>query len=77
VIEQGLGTLAIIQDNWKYIEPAKGEKLYQLVNIESGIDSLPQLYDLRNDIGEKINLAQKNPEKLKLLKDLLDKEKLK
>jgi len=38
---------------------------------------LPQLYDLRNDIGEKVNLAQKNPEKLKLLKDLLGKEKLK
>jgi hypothetical protein len=45
------------------------------VNIESGLDSLPQLYDLKNDIREKTNLAEKNPEKVKALSNLLDKEK--
>ena len=34
-----------------------------------------QLYDLKNDIEEKINLAEKNPEKVKALSSLLAKEK--
>ena len=36
VLIEHAGTLAIIKDNWKYIEPANGQKLYREVNIESG-----------------------------------------
>lgn len=69
------GTLAIIQDNWKYIEPANGQKLFKEVNIESGLDTLPQLYDLKNDIEEKKNLADKYPQKVQELAKLLQRIK--
>ncbi len=72
LIEQG-GALSIIKDNWKYIEPNKGQKLYADVNIESGNDTEPQLYDLSKDLGEKENLAGLYPEKLKELSALLQK----
>lgn len=71
LIEQGMHTLAIVQDNWKYITPGKGNKLMKEVNIETGIDEAPQLYDLANDPGEKNNLALKYPEKVKRLAELL------
>jgi arylsulfatase A-like enzyme len=74
LIEQG-GPLAILQNNWKYIEPTIGPKLLQLVNIEPGYDTQPQLYDLKNDIGEKNNLAAKYPEKVKELDQLMQKMK--
>jgi arylsulfatase A-like enzyme len=72
LVEQALnGTLSIIVGDWKYIEPSKGPKLMVLTNIESGYDSLPQLYNLKSDIGERNNLAAKNPKKLNELVTLL------
>jgi arylsulfatase A-like enzyme len=65
--------LGIIQNNWKYIEPGKGPKVFREVDIESGIDDQPQLYDLDKDPGEKNNLAAAHPEKVKELADLLQK----
>jgi arylsulfatase A-like enzyme len=67
------GRLSIIKGDWKYIEPGKGERLLVETNTETGNDHLPQLYNLKNDIGEKINLADKYPAKLKELADLLKK----
>ena len=32
----------------------------------------PQLYDLKNDPGEKVNLASSNPERVKQLSSLLN-----
>jgi arylsulfatase A-like enzyme len=55
------GRLSVVKDNWKYIEPGPGDKLYAHVNIESGNDTIPQLYDLKTDIGEKNNVAIDNP----------------
>jgi arylsulfatase A-like enzyme len=55
------GRLSVIKDNWKYIEPGPGDKLYAHVNIESGNNTIPQLYNLKTDIGEKINVAIDNP----------------
>lgn len=71
LIEQGLATLAIIKGDWKYIEPNNGEAVERLTNIELGNNSQPQLYNLKLDIGEKENLAQKYPEKVEELKALL------
>ena len=67
------GRLSIVKDNWKYIEPGPGEKLYAHVNIESGNDTLPQLYNLKTDIGEKINVAVDNPLVVNELSQLLNK----
>jgi arylsulfatase A-like enzyme len=71
VIQQSLGTLAIVQHNWKYIVPSEGPKMNTDVNIELGNDTAPQLYNLAKDIGEKINLAPKYPEKVIELSKLL------
>lgn len=67
------GTLSLIKGYWKYIEPSKGPKVNRNVNIELGNDPQPQLYDLRNDLGEKHNLATKYPEIAKELAALLKK----
>ena len=69
-IEQG-GALAIVKDGWKYITPNNSEPYNNLVEIETGNSTEPQLYNLNNDIGEKHNLAAQYPEKVKDLKALL------
>jgi hypothetical protein len=72
LVEQGMGTLAIINDDWKYIEPNKGPAISYLTNIETGNNAGPQLYNLKEDIGEKNNLAEKFPEKLAELQKELE-----
>lgn len=72
LIEHGR-VLAIIQNNWKYIEPGQGPKLIREVNIETGVEEQPQLYDLEKDPGEKNNLASRHPDKVKELAALLQK----
>jgi arylsulfatase A-like enzyme len=64
--------LSIIKDGWKYIEPGPGPKLNTYVNIELGNDTLPQLYNLMEDIGEQKNLAAENPGVVKELTELLE-----
>ncbi|MES1215516.1 MAG: arylsulfatase [Bacteroidota bacterium] len=71
LIEQGTGgASAIIQGDWKYIPPIDGEAVLKYVNIESGNSAKPQLYNLKDDIGEKNNLAEKYPAKLEELEKL-------
>ncbi|MEJ7740258.1 MAG: arylsulfatase [Chitinophagaceae bacterium] len=71
LIEQGIESLAVVKDEWKYIAPNKGKAMDALTNIELGNNPLPQLYNFKNDIGEKNNLAEKYPEKVKELESLL------
>jgi arylsulfatase A-like enzyme len=66
-------TYSVIEGNWKYIAPNNGAAINKLTNIELGNNPAVQLYDLSNDIGEKNNLAEKNPEKVKELSELLQK----
>lgn len=65
------GTLSLIQGDWKYIEPSKGARFNRSTNTELGNDPAPQLYDLKTDLGEKTNLADENPEKVKEMAALL------
>jgi arylsulfatase A-like enzyme len=58
------GTLAIVNGDWKYIAPSKGNAITYATNIETGISAGPQLYNLKNDIGEKNNLANQYPAKV-------------
>lgn len=57
MIEEGYSNLAIVKAQWKYIAPfgKNGE----------------QLYNLKADLSEQSNLAEKFPEKVKELKSLL------
>lgn len=66
-------TLSLIRGPWKYIEPSKGARLNRNVNIETGCDPEPQLYNLKRDLGEKNNLAKEHPERVAELAALLKK----
>jgi len=69
------GRLTLIKGNWKYIEPGPGQKIQVNTNTETGNDPMPQLYNLKNDIGEKNNLAGKYPDLVNELSELLKKIK--
>lgn len=72
-IEQGIQSLAIVRNNWKYIEPNKGAAISATTQVELGNSLDEQLYDLENDPSEKINLAKQYPDILRELKALLQK----
>jgi arylsulfatase A len=65
LVEQGMETLAIVQNNWKYIDPK------HISGNNKGNEKQPQLYNLSTDIGEKTNLATQYPEKVKELETML------
>jgi arylsulfatase A-like enzyme len=67
------GTLSLIRGNWKYIEPSRGARFNANTNTELGNDPQPQLYDLKEDIGEKRNVAADHPEVVKEMAALLAK----
>jgi hypothetical protein len=69
------GRLSLIRGDWKTIEPGPGVKVNVNTNIETGNDTVPQLYNLRTDIGERNNVASENPAVVKELSDLLKKIK--
>ncbi|WP_276481611.1 sulfatase family protein [Paraflavitalea pollutisoli] len=71
LVEQG-GAFALVQDNWKYIEPRKGPAILEGVDIESGYSEVPQLYDLTHDPREQTNLATTHPATVKALQALLE-----
>lgn len=75
LIEQGSNDpTAIIKGDWKYIKPHPGVAYMKDVGIESGNSPSPQLYNLKDDIGEKNNLANTYPDKVKELDQLLQHE---
>jgi arylsulfatase A-like enzyme len=56
--------LSLIVGDWKVIQPHAGPKR-NLTGNEIGNDPQPQLFNLKEDIGEKNNLAAQYPEKVK------------
>lgn len=64
--------LSIINGDWKYIAPNNGRRYNELVGIELGNDTEPQLYNLKEDIGEQQNLAEAMPEKVVEMQRFLD-----
>lgn len=71
LVQQG-GALSVVKGNWKYIAPGNGAAFNKLTGIELGNAPAPQLYDLKNDIGETNNLAAKYGDKVKELSALLE-----
>lgn len=65
------GRLSLIKGDWKFIEPGPGVKIQVNTNTETGNDPLPQLYNLKTDLGEKKNVAAENPAIVKELTDML------
>ncbi|WP_329904422.1 sulfatase-like hydrolase/transferase [Porphyromonas pogonae] len=70
-------TLSVISDGWKYIEPKEGNSYQQSTNTELGILAQPQLYDLVHDPAEYTNVASDNPEIVKRLQEILERERKK
>lgn len=62
VVQNLQNNLALIQGDWKYLNPGKGPAVNVHTNIELGNSSSPQLYNLKNDEGEQTNLAEQYPE---------------
>ena len=52
------------EGDWKYIRPNKniGTKISKSTLIEPGFEIVPQLFNLKADLSETINLAEKFPE---------------
>jgi len=72
VVEHAVnGRLSIIKGDWKFIEPGPGPRMNVFTNIELGNDTVPQLYNLKTDLGEKNNVAKQNPDILNELTALL------
>lgn len=76
IIEQA-GALSVSDGTWKYITPNNRPAYHKLTNTELGNDKEEQLYNLKEDIGEKKNLASQHPETVEILKAILEKEKAK
>ncbi|MBK0383892.1 arylsulfatase [Pedobacter sp. SD-b] len=73
LVEQGLfNGLSLISGNWKYIAPSKGPAVMKDKNIETGVSETPQLYNLKEDIGETKNLAAQYPDKVKEMATALE-----
>jgi arylsulfatase A-like enzyme len=69
-IVEHANALSLIVDDWKVIQAHGGPKRNQTGN-EIGNDPRPQLFNLKDDIGEQNNVAEKYPDKVKdMLADL-------
>ncbi len=76
VVKQNIyNVLSIISDGWKYIEPSKFARMNKDTNTELGNLNVAQLYNLKSDPGETINVAEENPKIVAKLKSLLEKVK--
>lgn len=73
IIEQA-GSLSISDGRWKYIVPSKGKAYNKLTNTELGNSREIQLYNLKEDISETVNLASQYPEIVKRFEVILEKE---
>lgn len=64
--------LSYVEGDYKYIEPHPGPAMVPWnVNIETGFNDKPQLYNLKKDPGETNNLASEMPGKVKKMRETL------
>lgn len=59
------GTLSLIQNGWKYIEPGVGPKVLPVTNIELGNSEKGLLFNLSKDPSEKNDVSKKNTARTK------------
>lgn len=65
LIIEATSRTALRNGDWLMIPPYKGKSIEEEVNIETGNSNIYQLYNLKEDIKQRINLAESNPKKLK------------
>jgi arylsulfatase A-like enzyme len=72
IVEQvSRNKLSLIRGYWKYVEPGTGPEIQVNTNTETGNSSMPQLYYLVDDIGEKKNVAAEHSLIVKEMTNLL------
>ncbi|NLR94624.1 sulfatase family protein [Flammeovirga agarivorans] len=76
MVEEGF-SLAIRNGQWKYIQPIPKDRripnfMEKTKKIEGGLSRKPQLFNLDNDLQERINIASQHPEIVELLQHKLD-----
>jgi arylsulfatase A-like enzyme len=71
LVEQA-GGQALRVGQWKFIEASKRPPMNKQTNTELGNDVVPQLYDLSRDPGERQNLADAQPGRVKEMQARLD-----
>jgi len=59
---------ALRKGDWIMIPPYEGPKVNKQVNIELGNDDVYQLYNLKEDLGQRTNVAESKPEVLAEMK---------
>ena len=64
LVLEASGRLAFRAGDWLLIPPYPGKPVNTEVNLETGLSPTPQLYNLRQDPGQKHNLAASAPTKL-------------
>jgi len=70
LLEEAVGPLGLRQGNWKFIPvmvPNDSTAFVAGKGIESGISATSQLYDLASDLGEQVNLADENPDRVTMM----------
>ena len=65
IVLEASSRTAFRQGDWALIPPYEGPELAEAVQIELGNSPVYQLYNLKEDIGQQINLAESQPDKLK------------
>ena len=67
MVIEATGRTAYRKGNWVMIPPHRGANLWTLQNIEVGNEMKVQLYNIKDDPGQKNNIAGKNPDILEQL----------
>jgi arylsulfatase A-like enzyme len=69
LVVEAMGRLAFRQGNYAFIPIYKGNPMNKEVNIEVGAASEIQLYDIKKDPSQKVNIAKDHPEKVKEMQE--------
>ena len=70
--------LSVRTKEWKYIEPGDGPKVLTWApKAETGTDPMPQLYNIKDDGRETVNVAGENPQKVYEMQNILRRERTK
>ncbi|HAQ18298.1 MAG TPA: arylsulfatase [Prolixibacteraceae bacterium] len=72
LVIEGMGNLAYKQGDWVLIPKYKGESYMPLTGTETGRSGEDQLYHLSDDLGERVNLAGKEANRVVKMKAALE-----
>ena len=73
-VVESAGALSISDGEWKYITPNNKRAFNPNTSVETGNFPSDQLYNLKNDLSEKNNVAGQHPKEVQRLKKILERE---